>query len=95
MGAPDAKISQKLPCFFVLVATTSNFPRCWTLVRPPMVYYVEYNVLQRATGLWGPIWSHTVTSSMARRPAYWGSYGRIWSLPLWRGGQPVGAHMVI
>ena len=49
--------------------------RC--LVRPPMVYYVEHNALQRATGLWGLIWSHTVPSPMARRPACESSYGRI------------------
>ena len=42
-----------------------------------MVYYVEYNALQRATGLWGLIWSHTVSSSMAWRPACWSSYGRM------------------
>ena len=57
-----------------------------------MVYYVEYNVLQRAAGLWGLIWSHTV-SSMVRRPACGGSYGRIRSLSLWCRGQHVRAYM--
>ena len=115
-GHPKCQISLKLACFFTLVATASNFLRCWTLpgvcnllfinrcmrpegpwqrlaaafadssgvfihslgrclVRPFMVYYVEYNALQHATGLWGLIWSHTVSSSMC-------------------GGRPVGVHMV-
>ena len=78
-GRPKCQISLKLPCF---LTTTSNFLRCWMLVRPPMVYYVEYNALQRAAGLWDLICSHTVSSSMVRWPACVGSYGCIRSLSM-------------
>ena len=85
-GRPKCQISLKLACFLILVATTSNFLRCWTLpgmkYMATLVYYVEYNALQRAAGLWGLIWSHTISSSMVRWPAYGGSYGCIWSLSM-------------
>ena len=45
-------------------------------------------------GLGGLIWSLTVPSTMATWPACGGSYGRIWSPPLWHRCRPVRAHIV-
>ena len=62
-------------------------------VRPHMVAYGSFPSGD-VTGVWGLIWSHTVQSSMETRPSCGGSYGHIRSLPLWRRGRPVRAHMV-
>ena len=100
-GHPKCQISLKLACFFILVATTSNFLRCRTL--PGTKYMATYGLLCRiqcaaardwpmgshmvaydlflygaAAGLCGLIWSHTVPSPMAPRPAceaYMAAYG--------------------
>ena len=115
-GRPKCQIGLKLACFLILVATTSNFLRCWTL--PGTKYMVTYGLLCRiqcaaacgrpvgshmvayglflycaTASLWGLIWSHTVSFSMALWPACEGLYGRIRSLLLWRRGRPVRPHI--
>ena len=60
----------------------------------PCRHHIKFSTLLDAAW-YGHLWSiMSNTMRCSVRPACGGSYGRIRSLPLWRGGRPVGVHMV-
>ena len=75
-GRPKCQISLKLP-FFILVATTSNFLRCWTL--PGTATYGLLCRIQCAAACDRPVGAHMVAYGLFLYGAAAGLLGFIWS----------------
>ena len=76
-GHPKCQISPKLACFFILVATTSNFLRCYTL--PSTKYMATYGLLcqiQCAVACNRPVGAHMV----AYAPFPYGAAAGLWGV---------------